>query len=179
MSIKPWKGQIAEPENHNPVNKDAPDASYQIGWAYGYRGFDARNNIHHNDQGCLVYTTAAIGVIYDPNSHTQKYFGGGEVEDKAKNVSNDLNCHTDDIMCLAICGKGHVCLSGQNGSAPVAFLWDARSGQKLQRFKLPKGRRGVRACAVSCDGARSVVVDVHNDHYVTCYDNASGNMLWS
>ena len=128
MAVKPWRGQIAEPANHNPVNKDAPACTYKIGWAYGYRGFDARNNLYHNANDCLVYTTAALGVIYDPKSHSQMYFGGGEVEDKAKNVSNDTHCHTDDIMCLAVCPEGKVALSGQNGSAPVAFLWDACTG---------------------------------------------------
>jgi len=46
------------------------------------------------------------------------------------------------------------------------------------RFKLPKGRRGIRACAISDDGKRSVVVDISNDHCVTCFDNASGNKVW-
>jgi hypothetical protein len=46
--------------------------------------------------------TAALGVILDINSNTQKFFGGGQVENTAKNVANDENAHTDDILSIAI-----------------------------------------------------------------------------
>jgi len=46
--------------------------------------------------------TAAIGIVLNPTSNTQKIFGGGIVETKAKNVSSDELAHTDDITALAI-----------------------------------------------------------------------------
>jgi hypothetical protein len=33
--------------------------------------------------------TAALGVIFDPAAKVQKFFGGCQVDLKAKNVSND------------------------------------------------------------------------------------------
>lgn len=33
--------------------------------------------------------TAALGVVLDVGSNTQKFFGGGEVDNTAKNVAND------------------------------------------------------------------------------------------
>lgn len=102
MAVLPYKGQIAEPDNHNPVNPDRPDVSYELEYVYGYRCADSRQNVHFNAQGQAVYMTAALGVILDASSNTQKFFGGGEVENTAKNVANDENHHTDDIMCVKV-----------------------------------------------------------------------------
>lgn len=33
--------------------------------------------------------TAALGVILDPESNTQQFFGGGEVENTSKQTAND------------------------------------------------------------------------------------------
>lgn len=49
-----------------------------------------------------MYMTAALGVILDQNSNTQTFFGGGQVASKAKNVSDDSKCHTDDITSIAM-----------------------------------------------------------------------------
>ena len=74
--------------------------------------------------------TAALGVILDIGTNTQNIFGGGQVNNTAKNVANDENCHTDDILCLTISEDRLSAATGQVGSAPVAFLWDAGSGRK-------------------------------------------------
>jgi len=65
MSVKPWKGQIIEPDSHNPVNKDRPESSYQLEYVYGYRCADSRQNVYYNSEGKAVYMTAALGVILD------------------------------------------------------------------------------------------------------------------
>jgi hypothetical protein len=80
--------------------------------------------------------TAALGVILDQTSNTQKFFGGGQVENTAKNVANDELCHTDDITALSISTDRKLAASGQVGSAPAAFVWNAVTGEKKQRFKL-------------------------------------------
>ena len=69
--------------------------------------------------------TAALGVILDPSSNTQKFFGGGQVDLRSKKVSNDNEHHTDDITALSISQDRAFAATGQRGSAPVAFLWDA------------------------------------------------------
>lgn len=69
---------------------------------------------------------------------------------------------------------GKFAASGQVGSAPVAFLWDATTGQKQQRFKLAKGGRGVDAIAISNDGTLVALVDRHDQHNVYVFDVASG-----
>ena len=54
------------------------------------------------------------------------------------------------------------------------FTWDACTGEKIQRFKLPKGMRGINACAISTDKSLVACVDLHNDHNVHCFDANSG-----
>ena len=84
MAVKPWIGQITEPANHNPVVNDKPDVTYELEYVYGYRSADSRQNCWFNEAGQAVYMTAALGVILDPESNTQKFFGGGEVDNTSK-----------------------------------------------------------------------------------------------
>jgi len=47
--------------------------------------------------------TAALGIILDPRSRTQVYFGGGETQNmERKQVDFSLDSHTDDITCLTM-----------------------------------------------------------------------------
>ena len=128
MAVKPWIGAVVEPSNHNPPNPSPPSVSYTLDYVYGYRCEDSRQNVYFNSEGNAVYMTAALGVILNQNDNTQKYFGGGQVDLKAKNVSNDNDSHTDDITALSISSDRRYAVTGQVGSAPVAFLWDAQSG---------------------------------------------------
>ena len=45
---------------------------------------------------------AALGVILDPETNTQKIFGGIETKMAAKNEADDSKCHMDDILSLDI-----------------------------------------------------------------------------
>jgi hypothetical protein len=63
MAVCPWKGQIEEPDNHNPVVISKPDVEYQIDWVYGYKCQSARQNVFYSDQGDYVYPAASIGII--------------------------------------------------------------------------------------------------------------------
>ena len=89
MAVKPWIGQIAEPTNHNPENPEKPDETYALEYVYGYRSADSRQNCHFNTAGNAVYMTAALGVVLDHGSNTQKFFGGGEVENSSKITASD------------------------------------------------------------------------------------------
>lgn len=114
----------------NPVNNSPPDVDYTLEYVYGYRSEDSRQNVYFNSAGQAVYMTAALGVILDHKSNTQKFFGGGKVGQVAKNVSDDSQSHTDDITSLKISVDRNLAVSGQVGSAPAAFLWDTITGEK-------------------------------------------------
>jgi WD40 repeat protein len=122
--------------------------------------------------------TAALGVILDTGSNTQKFFGGGLVDNTAKNVANDENAHTDDITSISISEDRNLAVSGQVGSAPSAFVWDAKTGQKKQRFKLQKGARGINAVAISNNNKYIACVDLNDDHNIYFFDVDSGALVW-
>lgn len=174
MAVKPWIGAIMEPTNHNPPDSSPPDVSYSLHFVHGYRCEDSRQNVYYNSQGDTVYMTAALGVILNPYERKQTFFGGGQVDTRAKNVSNDNDHHTDDITAITISSDRKFAASGQVGQAPAAFLWDAQTGEKKQRFKLTKGARGVDAIAISNDGTLVALVDRHDQHNVYVFDVASG-----
>ena len=108
-----------------PPNPSPPDTNYALEYVYGYRCADSRQNCYFNAYGQAVYMTAALGIVLDASSNTQKFFGGGRVENQAKNVSNDENAHTDDITALTMSNDRNWAATGQVGSAPAAFVWNA------------------------------------------------------
>ncbi len=146
----------------NPADPSPPDVSYSLEYVYGYRCEDSRQNVYFNANGQAVYMTAALGVILDQSSNTQTIFGGGQVATKAKNVSDDSKCHTDDITSLNMSRDRSFVATGQVGSAPVAFLWSSTDASLMKRFKLAKGARGVDAIAISADGSTVACVDRHD-----------------
>lgn len=125
MAVKPWIGAIKEPANHPPPDATPPDARYALEYVYGYRCEDSRMNLYFNPSGEAVYMTAALGVILNMKNNTQKFFGGGLVDNKAKNVSDDTHAHTDDITALTISPDRQWVASGQVGSAPAVFIWNS------------------------------------------------------
>jgi microtubule-associated protein-like 6 len=171
-----YSGQIMEPDNHNDVNLEKPTATFELEHVYGYRCMDTRQNVWFNKNGKIVYFTAALGVIMDPSDNSQMYFGGGEVDCTAKNVARDNNHHTDDIMSIALNEARDTAVSGQVGSSPAIFCWDACTGEKKCRIKIAKGARGIAAVAFSQDGEYIAAVDLHNEHRVYCF-TSNGQQL--
>lgn len=51
-----------------------------------YRGYDCRSNLFYTQTGEIVYHVAAVGVVYNRQQNTQRFYLG----------------HDDEILCLAI-----------------------------------------------------------------------------
>jgi len=56
--------------------------------------------------------TAAVGVILDPNTNTQKFFGGGKCENASKQVSSDKLSHNNDITAITISKNRTLAVTG-------------------------------------------------------------------
>lgn len=99
-----------------------PQRNLQLEFVFGYRGFDTRDNLFYLQNGEIVYHTAATGIVFDPKSHTQKYFIGH---------------HTDDILCLAIDkSSGKLIATGEIGHDPKICIWDATTMECLSVLKV-------------------------------------------
>jgi len=122
--------------------------------------------------------TACLGVILDKAENTQTFFGGGEVDNKSKQVSSTANSHNNDIMSLKvnISGGRNIACTGQVGKNAPAFTWDTTTGQKIKRIALAKNERGVAAIAISPDGKYVMTADNHNDHNVTIWNMHNGGI---
>ena len=116
-------------------------------------------------------------MVLDASSGNQKFYGGGVVDYKAKNISVDDEAHTDDILSITVCGD--MVATGQVGPSPVIHVWSASNLQKKVNIKLPKGSRGIRALEFSNDGKYLAAVDMSNNHNVYCYDASSGALVFS
>jgi len=115
-AIKPWLGAIKEPTNHPPKNPVKPNQVHTIEWVYGYRNEETRQNCFFNANGCAVYPTAALGIIYDYKSMTQLYFGGGETDFAVRKQEDESkDGHSDDITALCMSFSRKIVASGQNG----------------------------------------------------------------
>lgn len=182
MASKPWLGAIAEPTNHNPNNAEKPDEQYKLEYAYGYTSnghySNGRQNCFYNAAGNAVYHTACIGVILDHESNTQKFFGSGEVDDSRRKKYNEKESHNDGILGLALSPDRSWAVTGQNGTVPLMFCWDAATGEKKCSMTMDKHTMGIIAMSVSEDGSCIAAVDVSNDHNVYCFNAETGDRMW-
>jgi len=179
MAVRPWIGQVTEPTNHNPPNPSKPDCTYELDYVYGYRSQDSRQNVYFNPNGQAVYMTAALGIMLDMNSNTQKFFGGGEVKDARRGRKNNEVGHNDDILGLAISKDRTMAVTGQRGAEPSIFVWDSCTGDMKTRCQLKKGARGINACSFSQCGGYVACVDQSNDHCIHVIEVSSGNVVFN
>ena len=120
LAVLPWKGQIKPPSGFKRPSKnqsDPPNIELQLEWVHGYKGNCAKNNLCMTNNG-LAYNIAGLGVVYDPNLHTQAFF----------------QHHTDDVTAIAFHPNGSLVATGENGKKPVAYIWNTETRQVLHRL---------------------------------------------
>lgn len=66
---------------------------------FSYRGYDCRSNLFYTQIGEIVYHVAAVGIIYNRQQNTQRFYLG----------------HDDDILCLALHPVKDYVATGQVG----------------------------------------------------------------
>ncbi|EQC41165.1 hypothetical protein SDRG_01142 [Saprolegnia diclina VS20] len=160
MAVKPWIGAICAPSNPPKENPRAPDIQLRLEWVYGYQADLARNNLRYNADGQIVYHAAAVGIIYDRPTNTQKHHVG----------------HNDDILSLAISSSGRFVASGERGKKPSIRVWDARSGALLSELK-GFHARGVLSLAFALDEKTLASVGDDDDHSLAIWEDKGG--AWS
>ncbi|RHY31148.1 hypothetical protein DYB25_005922 [Aphanomyces astaci] len=77
MAVKPWIGAIAAPSNPPKENPREPELTMRLEWVFGYQTELSRNNLRYNADGQIVYHAAAVGIVYDRDTNTQKVRRGG------------------------------------------------------------------------------------------------------
>ena len=160
LATKPWKGQIKPPSGYTkpPKNQQKPPHTRaSIDWVHGYKGYKAKNNLRYLVDGSIAYHAAGLGVVYDPQTHTQRHFGR----------------HTDEITAIAFAPDKRTVATGEVGRRPKIYVWDAISMQALKQLQ-GKLQRGVKCMAFSPSGALLAAVDTSDEHQVAVYNVESG-----
>ncbi len=88
LNVQPWKTQFKVPSNwRQPPNRqrNKPFIKAELEWVHGYRARDSKANISIMADGAVAYHAAAVGIVYERDSHTQRHFIK----------------HTDDITAIA------------------------------------------------------------------------------
>ena len=81
----------------------------EIEWVHGYRSRDSRNNIGYLADGSIAYHAAALGIVYNPTEHSQRFF----------------KMHIDDVTAIAFSPDGRTIATGEIGPKPMICIWDA------------------------------------------------------
>ena len=158
QAVKPWLGAIVAPTNHPEQDLAAPSSRLELDYVHGYRAQDASNNLFYNAAGEVVYSSAAIGIIYNSVEHKQKFYVG----------------HDDDIISLAVSPDRQFVATGQLGKRPAVHVWDASTGQGI--CVLPTFHtRGIPCVTFSPDGQQIASVGQDSNHSIAVYQTKSGS----
>lgn len=163
---------IVAPSVPPSVNTGVPRANFAPQYVYGYRGHDSRENLFFSSAGNLLYPMAALGIIFNPNTNSQTFFGG-------KALGKTTNQHDDDILCLAVSTDRRKVATGQLGVKPKLFIWSADGGNFIAKYVLSsKLSKGIIACAFSTNAEHLAFVDLSDNHTVYVINANTGKLLW-
>jgi hypothetical protein len=155
MAVKPWIGVIKNgvPTWYKPSKgeSDAPNASLEMKYIYGYRCHDTRNNIFYTPEGKLVYHTAKVGIQLDTRENKQKFV--------VKNV--------DDIIAMD-CWK-NLCATGDITNKPALVLWDNVT-MEAKAVLIGVLRKGIAMICFSKDGSKLACASMDQDFSILIFD---------
>nr|XP_015205768.1 PREDICTED: echinoderm microtubule-associated protein-like 5 isoform X3 [Lepisosteus oculatus] len=138
----------------------APGSTVRLHFVHGYRGYDCRSNLFYTQTGEIVYHVAAVGVVYNRQQNTQRFYLG----------------HDDDILCLAIHPLKDYVATGQVGRDSSIHIWDT---EVLKPLSVLKGYHQYGVCGVdfSADGKRLASVGLDDNHTLVLWDWRKGEKL--
>ena len=138
-----------------------PDAYLKLEHVYGYSGLkNTAPNLFYTKRGAVVYYTAAVGIVYEKETNTQKFF---------------LR-HDDDVQCLTIHKDRDTVATGQVGAEPVVYIWSAEGVTDRDKdpgpegreepidIRLPYGQRAVQCMGFSQTGTGDFLATVSTDN---------------
>ncbi|CAF1609867.1 unnamed protein product [Rotaria magnacalcarata] len=142
--------------------KKQPDDGLILHYAFGYRGYDCRDNVFSLKTGEIVYHVAALGIVLNTEQNQQRFY----------------NCHTDDILCLSVSPDMTLVATGQIGRDPPIHVWDPIS---MQTSSILKGQhyRGICALGFSNNGKRLASVGLDDYRTIVIWNWKKGEKLAS
>ena len=130
---------------NEPSKDDTPDTTLSLEWIYGYSSQDATNNLFFAHSGEVVFFAAAVNVVMDVTSETQRFHRYFFHIIKWLQISyTDFNFsltlfnyrdHTDDILCSALHPNNKIVATGEIGKKPKIIIWDVDTMSTISVFQ--------------------------------------------
>jgi WD40 repeat protein len=134
---------------------------------HGFRGQDARNNLHYAKDGSIVYIAAALAIVVDPKTGKQRYMSG----------------HTDDIISIALTHTGakkrgsySIVATGEVGRTPKIIVWESGRMNVVNTLR-GAHQRGVVQLSFSPDGDTLASIGLDDQNSLALHDWRSGVVL--
>ena len=136
------------PQNFEPPDmSNPPSTNLDIGYVYGYRCYDTRDNLRYNSKGEIVYHTAGCGIVL--NQH--------------KNTMRVTTVHNDDISCLDSNFHKNLVATGELGRKPSLVVWDSNTLETKAIFK-NKLEKSIATVAISKSGKYVAATSMNDNH---------------
>lgn len=135
----------------------APAQKLKLEWVYGYRGRDARANLHLLPTGEMVYFIAAVVVLYNVEEQNQRHYLG----------------HTQDIKCMSVHPNKLLIASGQAAGLdrPHIRVWNSVSLQTMHVLGMSDFERSICCLSFSkADGGNLLVAVDEGEHNISVWD---------
>eukprot|EP00854_Cymbomonas_tetramitiformis_P026385 gene26385-32364_t len=153
------KKGVFPPQDFDPImvkrSNKPPSAHMKLEYAYGYDGVHNLNNnlFYTSNPEEIVYYTAALGIVLNTVTNTQKHFFG----------------HNNHIRCMAIHPWKWIVATGQSKQTgptevPYVCVWETRECKQLQRLDHPFDKRAIIAVAFSPSGKDLITIGSDNPH---------------
>ena len=160
-AVKPWMTNVKNcvPSDYKKSKLDGalPDAELELEFVHGYRCHDTRNNLRYTKDGNFVYHTAAVGIVYNKEQHSQLIF----------------NEHFDDITAFAIHPNKKYVATGEIGPYPLISIWDTETGIAKVRIRQPL-QKGINNLCFSRDGKYLCATAADEDHNIAVFEWEKG-----
>lgn len=149
-------------------SQQEPGGMLDLEFVYGYAGIsNTDNNLFYTANMEVVYYVAAVGVVYDRVTHTQRFFCG----------------HSDDITSLALDPSRNYLASGQcknsGEPAPYVCVWDATSLECLAKLVHGPTIYKLSGLGFSPDGAQLTSCGCDLAHTVFVWDWRANKIVGS
>ena len=142
------------------VQRQAPKVSLRLQYVYGYRAKNSKNNISYLKDGSIAYHAAALGIVHDKKTNSQRFF----------------NKHKHEIVAIAFHPDGIRVATGDHCAQPAIYVWDSTTCNQVARFQ-GQLEKGVRSLAFSPTGDYLAAIDMSEYHVLAIYDANNSILL--
>mmetsp|Transcript_9124 Transcript_9124/g.28531 ORF Transcript_9124/g.28531 Transcript_9124/m.28531 type:complete len:1145 (-) Transcript_9124:413-3847(-) len=175
--IAPWMSTLVPPSNVEEENPALPGVTLRLDCAHGQRSDDIRGCAGYNAHGGIVYPCGALGVVYDPRTHSQCFHYHHSTGDPAHQSSSQetFGCRSGlaDVCSLTVSPDGRFAASGDQGPRPHVKVWDSMTGNTIS--VLPRHLRcGVLLLSFSRNSRHLAATGGDKDHSYSLYATKNG-----